>query len=239
MTMNLPCGGSGARRRLLVLAGLAVLALLAGVVPAAAATANKPAAPQASGSRCSVSYLQAGLHLAQVTVDSATLNTTGSFTPPPGSFGPPSLTGLPPFCDVTLTQTDRAGNPIHIEVWLPMPWNGRFQGVGGGGYSCGPSYFEMAPAIQGGYSSATTDCGLTLAESETGSFALNPNGTLNTPLIDDFSYAGIHDMTVAGKAVTRLYYPSPLRYSYFNGCSTGGREGLKEAQMFPADYNGI
>lgn len=120
-----------------------------------------------------------------------------------------------------------------------MPWNGRFQGVGGGGYSCGPSYFEMAPAIQGGYSSATTDCGLTLAESETGSFALNPNGTLNTPLIDDFSYAGIHDMTVAGKAVTRLYYPSPLRYSYFNGCSTGGREGLKEAQMFPADYNGI
>ena len=46
-------------------------------------------------------------------------------------------------------------------------------------------------------------------------------------------------MTVAGKAVTQLYYPSPLRYSYFNGCSTGGREGLMEAQRYPADYNGI
>jgi feruloyl esterase len=46
-------------------------------------------------------------------------------------------------------------------------------------------------------------------------------------------------MTVAGKAVTRAYYPSPLQYSYFNGCSTGGREGLVEAQRYPADYNGI
>ena len=70
-------------------------------------------------------------------------------------------------------------------------------------------------------------------------WALKSNGTLNWPLIDDFAYAGIHDMSVAGQAVTRTYYPSPLRYSYFNGCSTGGREGLMEAQRYPADYNGI
>jgi hypothetical protein len=219
-----------------LLTGLASLALLAGAVPAASAAANQSAAPSASsGSRCSVSYLQAGLHLAHVTVDSATLNTSGSFT-----YEGQTLTGLPAFCDVALTQTDSAGNPIHIDVWLPeSSWNGRFQGVGGAVYECGPVYSETAAAIQDGYASATTDCGVNPADLLTGSWALNPDGTLNTPLIDDFSYEGIHDMTVVGKAVTQLYYPSPLRYSYFNGCSTGGREGLMEAQMFPADYNGI
>ena len=226
-----------------MLTGLASLALVAGIAPAAsaaAAVAKQPAARQSatqtpSGARCDVGYLQSALHLAHVTVEGAAMNTSGSFTAP----GQPTLTGLPDFCAVTLTQTDSAGNPIHIYLWLPDSWNGRFQGVGGAVYECGPVYSETAAAIQGGYASATTDCGVNPADLLTGSWALNSNGTLNTPLIDDFSYAGIHDMTVAGKAVTQVYYPSPLRYSYFNGCSTGGREGLMEAQRYPADYNGI
>src|ERR1700733_41805 len=68
------------------------------------------------------------------------------------------LTGLPDFCDVALTQTDSAGNPIHIAVWLPAKWNGRFQGIGGGGYSCGISYAgtggptaSLQEAVEGGY----------------------------------------------------------------------------------------
>jgi hypothetical protein len=225
------------RGRLAVLTGLAAVALLAGTIPAAAAAAQqsaKPAAP--AGPACSVSYLQSQLNLASVTVDTASLNTSGTFTPPPPE---PPITGLPAFCDVTLTQTDSAGNPIHIDVWLPSDWNGRFQGVGGAVFECGPMYSETAAAIQDGYSSATTDCGVNPADLLTGNWALNPDGTQNTALIDDFSYLGIHDMSVVGEAVTRIYYPSPLRYSYFNGCSTGGREGLMEAQRFPADYNGI
>src|SRR5262249_54755104 len=154
--------------------------------------------------------------------------TTGSFASP----GQPTITGLPDFCAVTLTQTDRAGNPIHVYAWLPDAWNGRFQGVGGAVYECGPIFTETAAAIQGGYAAATTDCGVNPADLLTGSWALNSAGTLNTPLIADFSYVGIHDMTVAGKALTQVYYPSPLRYSYFNGCSTGGREGLMEAQRY-------
>jgi Tannase and feruloyl esterase len=219
-----------------LLTALATLTLIAGIVPAAAAAAKHPSAPAApSGTRCSVGYLQPALHLARVTVEGATVNTSGSFTAP----GQPALTGLPDFCEVTLTQTDSAGNPIHTYIWLPDSWNGRFQGVGGAVFECGPLYSETAAAIQGGYASATTDCGVNPADLLTGSWALNPDGTLNKPLIDDFSYAGIHDMTVAGKAVTQAYYSSPLRYSYFNGCSTGGREGLMEAQRYPADYNGI
>jgi Tannase and feruloyl esterase len=112
------------------------------------------------------------------------------------------------------------------------------QGVGGAVYECGPLYNEVAAAIRGGYASATTDCGVPPADALTGSWALK-DGQLNWPLINDFSFAGIHDMSVAGKAVTQVYHPSPLRFSYFNGCSTGGREGLMEAQRYPADYNGI
>jgi Tannase and feruloyl esterase len=233
---NLSHRGFPGLRRLAGLAGLAAL-VLAGTVPVVAAAANKPARPVAAGTvRCSVSYLSARVHLANVTVDTAALNKTGTFTPPPPE---PPLTGLPTFCDVTLSQTDAAGNPIHIEAWLPEPWTGRFQGVGGAVYACGPFYDETATAIQAGYASATTDCGVPPADLLTGAWALNSNGTLNWPLIKDFGYLGIHDMSVVGKTVTSAFYPTPLRFSYFNGCSTGGREGLMEAQRYPADYNGI
>jgi feruloyl esterase len=236
--MGLLPRAAGACRRMPLLAGLAALALLAGVVPAIAATGNAAtpvASPVPSAPRCGVTYLQPALSLAGVTVASASLNTTGSFTAP----GQPAITGLPAFCDVELTQADSAGNPIHTYVWLPDPWNGSFQGVGGAVFECGPIFTETAAAIKGGYASATTDCGVNPADLLTGSWALNPDGTANRSLIDDFSYAGIHDMTVAGKALTQAYYPSRLRYAYFNGCSTGGREGLMEAQRYPADYNGI
>jgi hypothetical protein len=233
---NLPGRRAFRRGSLALLTFLAAIALLGGGVQAVASAAGQSArSQQPTGSACSTSYLQSQLKLASVTVDAAGMNTTGTFTAP----GQPAITGLPAFCDVSLTQTDSAGNPISIDVWLPSDWNGRFQGVGGAVFECGPVFSETAAAIQGGYSSATTDCGVNPADLLTGSWALNSNGTPNTALIDDFSYQGIHDMSVAGEAVTRIYYTTPPKYSYFNGCSTGGREGLMEAQMFPADYNGI
>ena len=209
---------------------------LAAASPAAAASAGRAAVSQSpSGAECSVGALQSRVHLARVTVDSAGLNTSGTFSAP----GQATLTGLPAFCDVTLTQTDAAGNPMSIEVWLPSQWTGRFQGVGGSYFTCGINHSELAAAIEGGYSAGSTDCGVPPGDALTGAWALKTDGALNWPLIDDFAYAGIHDMSVAGKAVTRAYYPSALRFSYFNGCSTGGREGLMEAQRYPADYNGI
>jgi feruloyl esterase len=199
---------------------------------------TEPGAALSSAARCKVAYLQTSLHIAHLTIESAAMNTSGTVTPMPPQPITGPLAGLPSFCDVTITETDTAGNPIHTDVWLPASWNGRFQGVGGAIYGCGPFYYEMAPAIQAGYAAAATDCGVSLADRETASWALK-DGQLDRALIDDFGYVGIHDMTVVGKAVTRAYYPSPLRFSYFNGCSTGGREGLVEAQQYPADYNGI
>jgi hypothetical protein len=223
-------------RLAICLAACLAAALLAGLVPAVAASAGPATASQApSGPQCGVEYLPRRLNIPHVQVDSAGMNTTGAFSTP----GQAPVTGLPAFCDVTLTQADAAGNPIDIEVWLPSQWTGRFQGVGGSYFTCGINHSELASAIEGGYAAASTDCGVPASGALTGSWALRSDGKLNWPLIDDFAYAGIHDMSVAGKAVTRVYYPSALRFSYFNGCSTGGREGLMEAQRYPADYNGI
>ncbi|MEN3356426.1 MAG: hypothetical protein V7637_408 [Mycobacteriales bacterium] len=211
---------------------LALVGLVAAGINPAAATAGS-AGGGADRPGCATASLARAVRLPAVTVVSAAPNTGGTFRPP-GS--PVALTGLPAFCDVVLSRASADGHPITVELWLPTGWNGRFQGVGGGGYVCGVSYPALAAAIGDGYASASTDCGV---QDPTGGFALNPDGTLNLARIVDFSSAGIHDMTTAGKAVTAVFYGGQPRYSYFTGCSTGGREGLMEAQRYPADYDGI
>jgi hypothetical protein len=68
---------------------------------------------------------------------------------------------------------------------------------------------------------------------------MDANGHLDWQLVRDNAHVGIHEMTVTGKALTQALYNAPPKYSYFNGCSTGGRQGLMEAQRYPDDYNGI
>jgi hypothetical protein len=143
----------------------------------------------------------------------------------------------PPSCRVTATVTHPpAADRVKIFLALPMTgWNGRFQGTGGGGFSGGGPNSLRAP-LTTGYAAGSTDTG---HEGGRGSFALDANGRFNWPLIRDNAYLGIHDMTVTGKALTKEFYGTAPRYSYFNGCSTGGRQGLMEAQRYPADYDGI
>jgi feruloyl esterase len=57
--------------------------------------------------------------------------------------------------------------------------------------------------------------------------------------VTDYAYRAVHELTVAGKAITAARYGRQPEKSYFNGCSTGGRQGLKEAQLFPEDYDAI
>jgi feruloyl esterase len=125
-----------------------------------------------------------------------------------------------------------------VRIWVGIPtanWNGRFLGTGGGGFSGGnPASVNRPVAL--GYAAGATDTG---HEGGSGSFALDANGRLNWQLIRDNAHVGIHEMTVTGKALTQAMYAVPPRYSYFTGCSTGGRQGLMEAQRYPRDYNGI
>ena len=166
--------------------------------------------------------------LMSLTLPNTTIESAAT-TPPAGN--------APAFCRVTAVTTHPpAGDRIRIFIGLPLNgWNGRFEGVGGGGFSGGSPNGVVAPAGQG-YAAGSTDTG---HEGASASFALDSTGHLNWQLIRDNAYLGIHEMTVTGKALVEAFYGVPARHSYFNGCSTGGRQGLSEAQRYPADYDGI
>jgi pimeloyl-ACP methyl ester carboxylesterase len=171
----------------------------------------------------------ARLALPEATVTAAEEVPAGEYAPPAG----PRLAKLPAFCRVALSVAPQ----IRIEVWLPKDgWNGRYRGEGGGGYAGQISYGGLAAGIQAGYATASTDTGH--PASAGGTFALNPDGTLNRQLIADFAERSLRELAVKAKAIIKAYYGSAPTFSYWNGCSTGGRQGLMAAQRFPEDYDG-
>ena len=141
------------------------------------------------------------------------------------------------WCRVTVSVTHPpADDRVKIFLGLPVTnWNGRFRGNGGGGFS-GGSASSLGGSVAQGYAAGATDTG---HEGGSARFALDANGRLNWQAIRDNAHLGIHDMTVVGKALTRAFYGKAPRYSYFVGGSTGGRQGLMEAQRYPEDYDGI
>lgn len=141
-------------------------------------------------------------------------------------------------CRVTALVSHPSAEGDQVKVWIALPlthWNGRFRGNGGGGY-VGGSPASLPGSVRQGYASGATDTG---HDGGSGKFALDEKGRLNWHTIQDNAYLGIHEMTVVGKALTKAFYGKAPRYSYFNGSSTGGRQGLMEAQRFPEDYDGI
>jgi Tannase and feruloyl esterase len=219
-----------------VVFAFAVLGASVVVGPPAAATTYHAAGASSTSPAVSCGSLT-GLSLANTVVNSAVDTPAGSV---PGPFPGAPPTPVPETCRVHATVTSPGVNDqIGIDVWMPVSgWNGRFQGVGGGGYSTG-SPNSLAGPVAAGFSAAVTDGGHTGTSSFTGSFALTSSGHLNWPLIEDFSYRGLHDLAVVGKAVTAAFFGTGAKFSYWNGCSTGGRQGLAEAQRYPQDYNGI
>jgi feruloyl esterase len=140
---------------------------------------------------------------------------------------------LPAFCRVTAgIATPGAAEPINIEVWLPLQnWNGKFVGIGNHGFAGEIEYADMGPHLVRGYAVAATDTGHAGANA---TFWMQ-----NAQQVINYGYVGIHEMTVKAKAIIKAAYGRPPRYSYFDGCSTGGKEGLSEAQRYPDDYDGI
>ncbi len=175
------------------------------------------------------------LALPDTTVTLAQSVAPGEFTPPSGRAGAPfnaAFKNLPAFCRVAATLKPTSDSDIKIEVWLPASgWNGKFQAVGNGGWAGVISYPAMAQAVARGYATSSTDTGHVGA---TGSFALG-----HPEKLIDFGYRAVHEMTVKAKAIVGAFYGDAPKLSYWNGCSTGGRQGLKEAQRFPNDYDAI
>jgi hypothetical protein len=176
------------------------------------------------------------LSLPDATVTAAEEVTSGEFAAPGAGRGAAGarLANLPPFCRVALTVAPQ----IHIELWLPKEtWNGSYRGEGGGGYAGSISYSGLAEGIRRGYATASTDTGHLAAAG--GTFALSADGTLNMQPISDFAERSLHEMVVKAKAIVNAYYGAPPKHSYWNGCSTGGRQGLMAVQRFGDQYDGL
>ncbi len=181
----------------------------------------------------------ATLSLPNSTVTLAEQVPAGSFTPPaplntPNASPVKPLEDLPAFCRVAATARPAEDSEIKFEVWMPIAgWNGKFEGVGNGGWAGTISYGAMAAALRQGFATASTNTGHDGAGTDASFAAGHPEKLI------DFAYRAVHEMTEQAKAIASAYYHSPPRFAYWNGCSTGGRQALMEAQRFPQDYNGI
>ena len=159
----------------------------------------------------------------------------GAFTPPAGGRGGrgggAAFADLPAFCRLAATLTPTPASAIKIEVWLPASgWNGKFQAVGNGGWNGNIDTNALAAGLRGGYATASTDTG---HEGGGGPWMRDREKVI------DYGHRAVHEMAVSAKAAIAAFYESGAKFSYFNGCSAGGRQGLKAAQQYPDDFDGI
>lgn len=172
----------------------------------------------------------AKLALPATTIARAESVLAGSFQPPTGR----AIPNLPAFCRVAGVISPSPDSSIQFEVWMPASgWNGRFQGVGNGGFAGSLGYDQMGDAVAHGYTTASTDTGHQAAFNDAAWARAHPEK------IADFGYRAIHETAANAKAIIRAFYGDAPAHSYFSSCSDGGREALMEAQRYPDDYDGI
>jgi len=167
-----------------------------------------------------------------VTIDASSIQPAGKMSMP-NAMGAPSEASVPSFCRVRATLRPSADSDIKIEVWLPEQWNTKLLAVGNGGWSGAIPQSAMVPGVHRGYAVTGTDTGHAGSALD-GSFAYK-----HPEKLIDFGWRAVHEMTITAKALIDAYYTPALTRSYWHGCSSGGKQGLKEAQKFPSDYDGI
>ena len=200
--------------------------LFAFVFASSSVLANGMAAAAPAGTPCA--QLTA-LTIPSVTITAAAEVAAGAFTPP----GTQTALTLPAFCRVEATARPTSDSEIKFEVWIPPAeaWNGKFQGVGNGGYQGSISFGAMATALRRGYATASTDTGHTGDDMRFGQG--HPEKLI------DYGHRAIHVMTESAKLIVRNAAGRFAERSYFVGCSAGGQQALSEAQRYPDDYDGI
>ena len=146
------------------------------------------------------------------------------------------------FCNVTVDYV-RPGqdNNISITVLLPhaSAWNSRFVGAGGSGWAATQGETVTIPPVDAGFSVATTNGGVSTTQFSSSEWALLSPGNPDIARLDTFANQALHDLAVIGKAVTESYFSKPAAYSYWLGCSQGGRQANTIAQRYPGDFDGI
>ena len=148
----------------------------------------------------------------------------------------PANGATPAYCHVTGYVAPQVG----FDIKLPIAgWNERILGIGCGGL-CGNTelFFDVLPRwrapLERGYVTFGTDMGHRGADSQDGTWAIN-----NLAGQIDFFHRATHVTTLAVKAITERFYKKPIRYAYFWGNSTGGRQAMMQAQKYPEDFDGV
>ncbi|KAK7691095.1 hypothetical protein QCA50_006198 [Cerrena zonata] len=142
---------------------------------------------------------------------------------------------LPAFCrvQVEITTNVTADSTALAEVWLPEDWNGRFLTIGNGGFSGSVSVGDLAfMAVNQGFAGVSTDSGHSGTATDA-SWALG-----NDNAIMDYTWRAMHLSVATGKEIVQKFYGRSHNKAYYVGCSEGGRQGLKEVQEFPDDFDG-
>lgn len=173
------------------------------------------------------------LALSKATVTSATSESAGAFKPPSGPGQPAPTYLLPAFCRIQGVAKPSDDSDINFEVWLPTSgWNGKFEQVGNGGFAGTVPESAMAEPLHRGYATAATDDGHVGGTDVSWAIG-HPEKVL------DFGSRAVHVVSMQAKAILAAFYGKSPKFSYFVGCSDGGREALMEAQRFPGDFRGI
>lgn len=201
-------------------------------------------------SRCTKEEIGATVNtLNGVTIESVTINRTGRYEVPPSPFGFPQYIeeDLPDYCEVLVHQANPGGHTAEVLVWVPLIWNGRFLGTGGGGNRTTFGFVEgeelrnagIASCLRNGFATACTDGGYgndpRLADWQ----FIEETRELDRELIENWVHRSTHEMTLIGKAVTTAIHGVAPRFSYFQGSSGGGRQALAQVQRYPNDYDGV
>ncbi len=158
--------------------------------------------------------------------------------------------GAPTYCFVSgkMVSDRETGKTVHFTAALPPPdrWNGRFLFAGCGGH-CGEIYPPRVGALRKGYAIWSTDDGH-IAQPQAAerlwrvadaSYAIKKPGVPDLEALNDYYYRAVHVVTAGGKELTQRFYGADgIDFSYYEGCSDGGREGLVSISRFPDDFDG-
>ena len=176
-------------------------------------------------------------NLASIRLPATTI--TAAETVPAGPYvtqgreGPQTGPTLPEHCRIAAMLAPSSDSHIEMELWMPVgnSWNDKFLAVGNGGWAGSISFAAMAGGLAEGYAVASNDTG---HKGGSGSFALD-----HPEKLVDFAYRAMHEMTVGSKSLIESYYSQPASFSYYEGCSTGGRQGLMAVQRYPGDFDAV
>ncbi|KAF2728209.1 feruloyl esterase B precursor [Polyplosphaeria fusca] len=183
---------------------------------------------------CSPSSFQSVLP-ANATINWAVpLQQNATLEVPVGDTGyPNNPVGLPALCAVSVQVQSIGNSTFGFGLFLPVAWNGRFLAVGNGGYAGGINWEDMGPGSRYGFATMSTDTGHN-SSSFDGAWAYN-----QPEMVENWGHLAMHGSVVAAKALVSAFYGENISYNYYAGCSTGGRQGLKEAERYPDDFDGI